>query len=238
MSQRGALSVLFSFSVLGCSSDGGPAAPGSPNGSGPVTPPVSLGGAHTGDGTYYDATGGGACTYDPSPNDLMVAALNAPDWAGSNWCGACADVAGPNGTVRIRIVDQCPECKSGDLDLSPNAFSKLAALDKGRITISWNFVACDVSGPVAYRFKEGDNPYWTAVQVRNSRLPVTKFEWSKDGASFKSIARTDYDYFLDASGFGPDPVHIRVTAVDGQVLDDSLPAVQAGLVVDGKAQFK
>ena len=29
---------------------------------------------HTGIATYYDATGAGACGFDPSPNDLMVTA--------------------------------------------------------------------------------------------------------------------------------------------------------------------
>ena len=35
--------------------------------------------AKSGEGTYYDATGAGNCSFDPSPNDLMVAAMNAPD---------------------------------------------------------------------------------------------------------------------------------------------------------------
>jgi expansin (peptidoglycan-binding protein) len=228
---------LFVMSLsCACSTE---SAPAGPTGDGlPAPPPVSLGGTRSGDGTSYSADGSGACSFDPSPNDLMVAALNAPDWAGSNWCGACADVTGPNGSVRIRIVDECPECKSGDLDLSPQAFEKLAPLDRGRISISWNFVSCDVTGPVRYRFKDGASQWWTAVQVQNSRLPVTKFEWSKDGSSFKAINRTDYNYFVDESGFGPDPVHVRVTAVGGQTLDDALPAVQALLVVDGTAQFR
>lgn len=238
--------LFFAAVLCACSSEDEGSAPaglsgsstGGAGASGPVAPPVSLGGPRTGDGTYYDATGAGACSFDATPNDLMVAALNAVDWAGSNWCGACADVTGPNGSVRIRIVDLCPECKSGDLDLSPQAFEKLAPLDRGRIPITWAFAACDVAGSLRYRFKDGANQWWTAVQVQNSRLPVTKFEWSKDGASWKAIARTDYDYFLDDKGFGPDPVHVRVTAIDGQTLEDMLPAVQALLVVDGKAQFK
>ena len=169
---------------------------------------------------------------------MDVAALNQPDWAGSGWCGACADVQGPNGNVRVRIVDLCPECASGDLDFSQQAFAKLAPVAQGRVPITWTFVACDVPGPVRYRYKDGSNQWWTAVQVHNHRLPVTRLEFSADGTNFNATSRTDYNYFLASGGFGPDPVRVRITAVDGQTLEDSLPAVQPGLVTDGAAQFR
>src|SRR5215468_659791 len=75
----------------------------------------------SGDGTYYAADGTGNCSFDASPNDLMVAAMNDPDYQDAAWCGACLAVTGPKGTVTVRVVDRCPECKHGDLDLSPQA---------------------------------------------------------------------------------------------------------------------
>ncbi len=69
---------------------------------------------HSGQATYYDfADGSGACSFEPSPNDLMVAAMNAPDYAGAAACGSCARVFGPNGEITVRIVDLCPECPRG-----------------------------------------------------------------------------------------------------------------------------
>jgi expansin (peptidoglycan-binding protein) len=47
--------------------------------------------------------------FDPSPDDMNVAALSSQQWDGSAWCGACAEVTGPSGSVRVRIVDLCPE---------------------------------------------------------------------------------------------------------------------------------
>src|SRR4051812_30071915 len=70
----------------------------------------------TGQGTYYDATGAGNCSFDATPNDLMVAAINHVDYGTAQWCGACLEVTGPNGTVTVRVVDQCPGCAKGDLD--------------------------------------------------------------------------------------------------------------------------
>lgn len=231
-----ALSVLIAAALSACGGSGSD--PGM-SGAGGAGPSISFGEERSGEGTYYTfADGSGACSFDPSPNDLMIAALNFPDWSTSAWCGACADVQGPSGSVRIRIVDQCPECQSGDLDFSPQAFAALADPSLGRVPITWKFVACDVTGPVRYRYKDGANQWWTAVQIQNSRLPVTKLEWSVDGASWNPTVKTDYNYFLDDQGFGPDPVKVRITAVDGQSLTDDLPVVQELLVVAGASQFQ
>ena len=194
---------------------------------------------HSGDGTYYDfADGGGACLYDKT-SDFHIAALNGFDWAGSAWCGACADVTGPNGKqVRVRIVDECPDCSKGQLDFHPDAFALLAPKEQGRISITWSFVACDVQGPVSYKFKDGSNPFWTAVQVRNSRYPIARLETSKDGSSFVEAQRQDYDYFLNGGGFGSGPTQVRITAQNGMTLSDTLPEVQAELVVTGTSQFQ
>ncbi|HOU94635.1 MAG TPA: expansin EXLX1 family cellulose-binding protein [Polyangiaceae bacterium] len=222
--------------ALACDGGAGEGSGGSrPSGGGTA---LTVGAERQGEATYYAATGEGACMFDASPSDLNVAALNSPDWAGSAWCGACADVTGPSGSVRIRIVDLCPECASGDLDLSPEAFQQLAAIELGRVPITWRLVTCDVAGPVSYRYKDGANQWWTAVQVLNHRVPVQSMEYSKDGASYSPMVRQDYNYFLTESGFGEGTTRVRITSVDGQVLEDELPPVQEYLVVEGTAQFQ
>lgn len=61
---------------------------------------------HQGIATYYTATGAGACSSSTSsPGDLMVAAMNAEEYANAGVCGAHVDVTGPGGQVRVRIVD-------------------------------------------------------------------------------------------------------------------------------------
>jgi expansin (peptidoglycan-binding protein) len=71
----------------------------------------------------------------------MVAAMNKAQYAKSV-CGKCILVTGPKGTVKVRIVDLCPGCASGDVDLSEEAFAKIALLSAGRVKISWSFVTC------------------------------------------------------------------------------------------------
>lgn len=192
---------------------------------------------HTGEGTYYDATGAGNCSFDPSPQDLMVAAMNHTDYAQAALCGAYVEVIGPKGSVTVKIVDRCPECAPGDIDLSKEAFALIADLVAGRVPIRWRIVSPELQGPIVYRFKEGSNPYWTAVQIRNHRNPVARFEYRVSAGAFKAVPRTDYNYFVEDQGMGAGPYTFRVTDIYGNVLQDSgMPFVEGG-EIPGSAQF-
>lgn len=94
-------------------------------------------GSFSGDGTYY-TVGLGSCGSTDSDSD-MVAALNQPQMGKNKYCGKSATVKGPNGSVTVKIVDTCPECDSGSLDLSPSAFKKIGDLSAGRIPITWSW---------------------------------------------------------------------------------------------------
>ena len=166
----------------------------------------------------------------------MVGAMNEADYVGSAVCGACAHVVGPNGAIDVRIVDRCPECLSGDIDLSPQAFEQIAPLVQGRVPITWRFIECGVSGPIRFRFKEGSNQWWTAVQIRNHRNRIARLEYDNAGV-FEEVPREMYNYFVAASGMGPGPYRFRVTDVYGSEL------VEEGIVhleaqeVSGAGQF-
>jgi len=241
--RRGAALGLLSAGLLAACADRGSSDDSDPGLDGPGTDGpgtdggVPLGEEQQGIATYYDfADGSGACMFEPTPGDLDVAALNAEQYAQAAYCGACVHVVGPDGSVTVRLVDLCPECAAGHLDLSPSAFEKIAPLSAGRVDVGWTLVSCDVSGPVAYHYKDGSNQWWTAVQVRNHRLPIARFEVDK-GGGFTELPRTDYNYFLDEAGFGAESVVVRITASDGQTLVDTLPPVQEYLLAEGEAQF-
>ncbi|HEX8537653.1 MAG TPA: expansin EXLX1 family cellulose-binding protein, partial [Cystobacter sp.] len=118
--------------------------------------PTPLGDFKNGLITYYNATGAGACSFDASPQDLDVAAIAQGEYENSATCGACAEVQGPLGTVRVRIVDVCPGCTTaGHLDLSREAFAKIARPVDGRVPVKWRFVSCPVTDSIQYRFKTG-----------------------------------------------------------------------------------
>lgn len=95
---------------------------------------------YSGEATYYYTTKLGACGI-PTPPDDLVAAMNGKQYSKEN-CGRCAAVNGPKGSVVVRIIDKCPGCDFGDLDLSDTAFAKIAEKSAGRVKISWKFTAC------------------------------------------------------------------------------------------------
>ena len=198
--------------------------------------PMPFGDMHTGEGTYYIATGAGNCSFDPSPENLMVAALNHVDYADSALCGAFIRVTGPQGSVDVRIVDQCPGCLEGDVDLSQEAFAEIAELSAGRVDISWQLLSMPLDGPIVYHFKDGSNQWWTAVQIRNHRNPIAKVEYW-NGSNYVEVPRLSYNYFVEASGMGPGPYTFRVTDTLGNVLVDSnIPHIEDG-DVSGSGQF-
>jgi expansin len=189
--------------------------------------------AVAGSATYYDAAGRGSCSFDPpAPADRMVVALSSADYAHASWCGACLAVAGPLGDVVVRVVDQCPGCRRGELDLSREAFAQIAPLSAGRTKITWREVPCPVTGPVVYQVKPGSNPQWTAIQLRNHRHRIARLEARDVGGAYHAIARTDDNYFVAPGGLGPGPYALRVSDVHGHALEDAAialgPAAQPG----------
>lgn len=202
----------------------------------PVITNVQANPVHTGVATYYYATGGGSCMFDPSPADLMVAAMNAVEYDNAAACGSYIFVQGPRGSVTVRIVDLCPGCKTGHLDLSQEAFEKIANLPQGRVPVTWQVISPDLPGPIAYHFKDGSNQWWTAVQVRNHRNPVASLEF-RSGGQWVAVPRMQYNYFVRSEGMGVGPYAFRVTDIYGNVLvDTDIPHVEGG-TVDGNAQF-
>jgi expansin (peptidoglycan-binding protein) len=101
---------------------------------------AALGPDQAGQATYYSADGTGACGF-PATTNLFVAAMNGTQYKKAD-CGRCVAVTGPKGSTVVRIVDLCPGCKNGGLDLSTQAFSAIANLSAGRVAITWHFVTC------------------------------------------------------------------------------------------------
>jgi expansin (peptidoglycan-binding protein) len=212
----------------GKTSDGG--------GSGGESCSVAAPAGETGQATYYDADGTGACSF-AATTDFLIAAMNETDYGNATWCGGCVDVTGPNGDVVVRIVDECPGCSQGSLDLSETAFGMIAPLSAGRVDISWVQVDCPVTGPIAYSFQSGSSQFYTAIQVDNTRYPLVGMAAVDGAGSAQPIERQSYNYFVASSGLGPGPYTLQVTDNRGQTLEDTGVALDTSDAQNGAAQF-
>jgi len=193
----------------------------------------------TGEGTYY---GGGdstaACGLYPLPafaSSLTRVALNTDQFQSgdlSQGCGMCVTLHGTGsgngadpiiGPIYAYVNDLCPGCSNGDLDLGING--------DGRWQIEWKANDCPVGDTYLQYLFQGSNDYYIKVQVRNNRVPVSRFEFQGgDGVWYVGV-RTSDNFWTAPSGFPfpfTFPLEVRVTSVaDNQVLD-SVPELCSG----------
>lgn len=92
---------------------------------------------HSGDATYFHA-GLGSCGGMSADTDYVVA-ISARIWTRA-LCGKQILASSGPRSVAVTIVDTCPGCAAGDLDLSPAAFKRLGNLSDGRIPVTWRFI--------------------------------------------------------------------------------------------------
>ncbi|WP_225097452.1 expansin EXLX1 family cellulose-binding protein [Streptomyces sp. CoH27] len=200
---------------------------------GRIRPAVSYQGVAT---AYAAGDGNGSCLYGPS-DDLMIAAMNVTDYESAKACGAYVLVRAAGGaTVTVRIVNECPwPCAPGQLDLSRQAFAKLADLSVGRIPITWSLLSPDRPGTIAVRYKTGSTKWWCGIQVIGHRNPVAALEVRSAGG-WRQLPRTDYNYFLSADGTGCGGA-LRITDIYGQQLTVDGIAVRPDVAQPTGVQF-
>ncbi|MCX5240727.1 expansin EXLX1 family cellulose-binding protein [Streptomyces prunicolor] len=186
--------------------------------------------------TFYDADGGGACMYDPS-GDVMTGAMNSTDYESSKACGAYVLVHAANGaSITVRITNECPgDCAPGQIDLSAQAFAKLAAPSAGRIPITWNLASPSTSDTISIRYKTGSTRYWCGIQAIGHRNPLARLE-VRAGSSWRQLERADYNYFLSEDGSGCGGA-LRLTDIYGQQLTVPALAVRANVTQPTQVQF-
>ncbi|MFI5712323.1 expansin EXLX1 family cellulose-binding protein [Kribbella sp. NPDC051620] len=187
--------------------------------------------------TAYEAgDGNGACLYGPS-GDLMVAAMNHTDYESAKACGAYVLVRAANGaSITVRIVNDCPlPCAPGQLDLSQQAFAKLAKLSVGRLPITWTLLSPAAAGTISIRYKDGSSQYWCGIQAIGHRNPLAALE-VQTARGWRKLERTGYNYFLSTDGSGCGKA-IRITDIYGERLTIKGIALKPDVAQATRVQF-
>ncbi|CAO3617192.1 unnamed protein product [Mucor hiemalis] len=87
----------------------------------------------------------GACDGVKIDDDSEIVALNAEQYGkmskNSEHCFSKVKITGSEGSAIATIVDACPGCKYGDLDLTPVLFKQVCGnMKKGVDEIEWQFI--------------------------------------------------------------------------------------------------
>jgi expansin len=179
-------------------------------GSACAAPPSTT--AKSGKATFYDLGGGlGNCSFPSAPADDLFVALGASEYSGAAACGSYLDVTGPKGKVRVKVIDSCPPCGPGHIDLSRTAFKKVANEVDGIVKVTYRTVSGAVAGdPISVRVKEGSSRFWLAVLIDNHANRLTKVT-----VGGRTAKRADFNYWIIDGGAGPGPFKIKITDLDG-----------------------
>jgi expansin len=178
--------------------------------------PAAQTGTVSGIATHYVLDGLPNCSYPSPPSDQLFVALSPSEYNAAGGCGGYLEVNGPDGSVRVKVIDQCPECATGHIDLSEPAFAKLAPLSAGLINISYSYLTDPaLPGPITMEVKTGSSAFWLALLADNTGNPLASIQVENSSGSWISLARADYNYWIAQSGAGSGPFTVRLTDTAG-----------------------
>jgi expansin len=181
------------------------------SGSACAAPPSTS--AKTGKATFYDlGSGMGNCSFPGAPSDDLFVALGDDQYSSGAACGTYLDVTGPKGKVRVKVIDRCPECPTGHLDLSRTAFKKIGNEIDGIIKITYKTVSNPaVPGPISVRVKEGSSQFWLAVLIDNHANQLASVT-----VNGKTTHRESFNYWVNDGGAGKGPFTIKIKDAYGR----------------------
>jgi expansin len=164
-------------------------------------------------GHYTLWSGGGNCSYPGPPADKLFVAMSPSEYNSAGSCGSYLEVTGPHGKVRVEVIDQCPECKPGHIDLSFPAFARLAPLKAGLINVSYHTIKNPaLPGPLAFLVKPGSSQYWLALIVMNTGNAVASVQVRTSSGHWRNLTHVNWNAWIAQNpGPGPGPYTIRVT---------------------------
>lgn len=128
-----------------------PAAPSAAPSQAPSSGSGGSGQKYTGEMTIYNAQGNNGACGKPIQDSDMVVALGKPTWGESTydrmtgessnpWCGKKINIHYNGKTTGATILDLCPECAAGDIDLTPSLWKIVTGgdpADGGRYKVEW-----------------------------------------------------------------------------------------------------
>jgi expansin (peptidoglycan-binding protein) len=185
----------------------------------PGTAPAPAGAAQarvSGEATHYVLQGTGNCSYPGPPASQLFVALSPGEYGSAAACGSYVQVTGPDGSVTAEVIDQCPPCQAGHLDLSEQAFARIAPLAAGLVPVTYHTVADPpLPAPLSMLVKDGSSAYWLALLPIGAGNPVTSVRVSSATHAGHELSRASYGYWLAPAGMGPGPFTVQVTDSEG-----------------------
>jgi expansin (peptidoglycan-binding protein) len=174
--------------------------------------PAAGSAAETGTAVYYNPLQAqDRCSIEPLTGDGLYASLPSGQYGDGADCGAYLTITGPRGTVQAEIVDVCPGCSAGQLDLSTAAFARIQPLAAGTAQVSYQVTRDPaLPGPLAVRIQPGSSTGSMAIQVLNHGNPLTRVQ-----VNGHALTPRGDGYWVRPGGAGGGPFQVNVTDDEG-----------------------
>lgn len=168
----------------------------------------------------------------------LFVSVSTSEYAGSAACGGFLDVTGPGGTVRVQVVDRCPGCGRDDLDMSKEAYARIAGPPGGRARIAYQRVRDPLlAHSLGFKVKTGPWSSWPAVLVVDHGNPLRAVR-VKDGVHWRDLRRGSDNYWLLPGQADEGPFTLRVTDVYGHRATVSGVDLRPGLQRSGARLYR
>ena len=156
-------------------------------------------------------------------------------------CGACMKVKGPDGEVKVRVVDSNG---SGEktLTLSKTAFGMISKGESGEIPeIKYKFVDCDSTDPVSIEVINGANEWYMGIRVYNANKKIESIEIFDDTQNEyrKMEPRNDFAFIAQPVNgqLISKPYKFKINAYDGSSIIETLDSFESGQKYQGINNF-
>lgn len=140
-------------------------------------------------------------------------------------CDSCAELSANGQTLIAHVITYGEETGPNDIDVSPEVDTVLKGATNR--TLTWRFVSCPTAAPVQYTFdgRERSNTWFFRVWIRNARVPVSKVEYRRGSGTWATAEwQSDGAWQAANQDFGAG-FSLRVTSIDNQTLEDTLPGL-------------
>ncbi|WP_069166891.1 expansin EXLX1 family cellulose-binding protein [Nocardia altamirensis] len=188
----------------------------------------------SGEARYYAFSSGVACSFPGLPLDGFYVGMSTPEYGTADPCGAFLDIQGPHGDVRAQIVDRCPGCAPGQLDLSKAAFDQIADPVEGVAKVRYSVVRNpEPPSELSYQVKPDSTSVWFSMLVSGAGNPLREVTIRPAaGGAWQTLSR-GMDNYWSITGAGAGPFAARITDVHGNQAEIQGITLDAGARASG-----
>ncbi|QIS03611.1 hypothetical protein F5X71_15935 [Nocardia brasiliensis] len=202
-------------------------------------PPAQSLSVVSGEARFYSFGRRVSCSYPDLPLDGLYVGMSTAEYGTAERCGGYLDVAGPRGSVRVQIVDRCPGCAPGQLDLSTAAFSRIADLSDGVAKVGYTLVRNpEPVTELTYEVKPDATATWFSILFAGTGNPLHEVAIRPaTGGAWQQLTR-GMDNYWSISRAGPGPFAARLTDIHGNRVEIAGITVEPGLRPTGARLYR